>query len=63
MKDYTILHADGTYDSISMAMSSLETMVNDYLNSGYTLIGGVSMSVEIVYNNSYFHFAQAVAKE
>ena len=61
MKDYIILHADGTYDST--AMSSLETMVNDYLNRGYTLIGGVSMSVEIVYNNSYFHFAQAVAKE
>lgn len=61
MKDYIVLHADGTYDST--AMSSLEAMVNDYLNRGYTLIGGVSMSVETVYNNSYFHFAQAVAKE
>lgn len=61
MKDYIILHADGPYDST--AMSSLETMVNDYLNRGYTLIGGVSMSVETVYNNSYFHFAQAVAKQ
>lgn len=61
MKDYIILHADGHYDFI--AMSSLETMVDDYLKKGYTLIGGVSMSVETVYNNSYFHFAQAVAKQ
>lgn len=61
MKDYIVLHADGPYDS--SAMSSLEAMVNDYLNKGYTPVGGVSISVETVYNSSYFHFAQAVAKE
>ena len=61
MKDYIILHADGPYDST--AMSSLETMVDDYLKKGYVPIGGVSMYIETIHSNSYFHFAQAVAKE
>ena len=61
MKDYIILHVDDPYDST--AMSSLEIIVDDYLKKGYVPIGGVSMYIETIHGNSYYHFSQAVAKK
>ena len=51
MKDYIILRADTAF--------GLQKQVNEHLEKGYILVGGVSLA--LVISESYAAYAQAVA--
>jgi hypothetical protein len=59
MKDYVVVEAsvDRQYEDIS----GFQDKVNELLNAGYTLAGGVSISASI--SPCYTFYAQALVRE